>query len=132
MPDPTPGVVVSTVTIHVNPEIGSVTVHPPEHRVTSRDEEVKYEIEFASGTSNEGIGAYLALRSHDRLQPTDKTLNDGYQESIFALRDTAGNQLEPTFIAKGEGWERLTVLVLFPNDSQYVIQPTQSVVIIDW
>ena len=94
---------------------------------------VTYELTFEEGCPNTaGVRAYVCLHKHNHIAPTDPTNNDGYQDTVFALRDTATNNLDPTFVAKSQGEVRVLAVVLFPEGIAHTAQPAESIVIVDW
>lgn len=136
MPNPVEKITgTGTIEVHVNTNTGSVAVNPSSVILAAAGAKVKYALSFEPGSPSEaGVRAYVCLHKHNYIVPTDPTKNDGYQDAVFALRDTASppNDLEPTFIAQSQGEARLLVVVLFPEGIAYTAQPAESVVIVDW
>ncbi len=122
-----------TVEVHVNTNTGSVTVNPPSMKLADQGAKVNYTLSFEPGSPNQaGVRAYVMLRKHNVLAPTDATKNDGYQDTVFALEDTSNNALKPTFVPQSQGEARLVVEVMFPEGIDQLNAQAESVVIVDW
>jgi len=121
----------TTVTITANAQYGTVSLDPP-NPVQIDAGGVAFDL-VVIGPGNAQAKAYLALWDHSKLAPDAGTLADSFQDVIFPLRDSGGNPLQPKFdvVAGQNGPVGLNLTVLFPQ-GQFVNQPVNSVVIIDW
>ena len=122
---------VADIEVLVNVNNKSVSVNPSNVTIHV-DQTVKFHLAFTGGVGSTQIRAYVVLLKTDSLEPTEETSRDGYQDTLFALRDTAGNDTPPTFVAKKTATVNVPVMALFPEGANCSISPTNSVVIIDW
>jgi hypothetical protein len=124
---------VKTTAVSINVDTSYCTVSlNPASPIMAQAGEIHFDLDVA-GLGPAGVRAYLGLVDHSKLRPNPATLADGFQDVIFPLRDSGGNELYPTFETQTpHGPVSLDLSVLFPAGSACTNSPVNAVVIVDW